>query len=100
MGFSGDGFPLVGPMPGEKGLYIAAAFQGHGMVNCLMCAKALTQIVTGKEWEELDGWFPRAYRMSEDRFAARFLTKLHSLQTAKVGPPKDRMAGAEGGDDV
>ena len=77
MGFSGDGFPLVGSIPAEEGLYIAAAFQGHGMVNCFLCAKALTQILTGKNGEELDSWFPRAYRMSESRLATKFLSKLH-----------------------
>lgn len=78
MGFSGDGFPLIGPMPGEDGLSIAAAFQGHGMVNCLLCAKALVQILKGGNWADLDGWFPRAYRMSESRLDAKFLSKLHS----------------------
>jgi glycine/D-amino acid oxidase-like deaminating enzyme len=77
MGFSGDGFPLIGPMPAEEGLDIAAAFQGHGMVNCFLCAKALAQILTGSDGEELDAWFPRAYRMSEGRLATKFLNKLH-----------------------
>ncbi|KAI9872725.1 MAG: hypothetical protein M1830_001257, partial [Pleopsidium flavum] len=31
MGYSADGFPLIGQMPGEEGLYITASFQGHGM---------------------------------------------------------------------
>lgn len=31
MGYSADLHPLVGEMPGEKGLYISASFQGHGM---------------------------------------------------------------------
>ncbi|EEP78772.1 conserved hypothetical protein [Uncinocarpus reesii 1704] len=30
MGFTADGHPLVGEIPGEPGLYISAAFQGHG----------------------------------------------------------------------
>ena len=77
MGFSGDGFPLVGPIPAEEGLYIAAAFQGHGMVNCFLCAKALTRILTGENGEEFDSWFPMAYRMSESRLATKFLSKLH-----------------------
>jgi glycine/D-amino acid oxidase-like deaminating enzyme len=77
MGYSGDGFPLVGPMPAEEGLYIAAAFQGHGMVNCFLCAKALAWILTGKNGEELDSWFPRAYRVSESRLATKFHGQLH-----------------------
>jgi glycine/D-amino acid oxidase-like deaminating enzyme len=93
MGFSGDGFPLIGSIPGEEGLYIAAAFQGHGMVNCFLCAKALTQILAGRKWEELDGWFPKAYRMSEGRFAAKFLNKLHSPRRANMGQPEGRDQG-------
>lgn len=31
MGYSADLHPLVGEMPGEKGLFISASFQGHGM---------------------------------------------------------------------
>ncbi|KAF3491935.1 uncharacterized protein GIQ15_01452 [Arthroderma uncinatum] len=30
MGYSTDGFPWVGEIPGEPGLYISASFQGHG----------------------------------------------------------------------
>ena len=36
MGYSADLHPLVGEMPGEKGLYISASFQGHGMFSLLM----------------------------------------------------------------
>lgn len=32
MGYSADGHPLVGALPDGEGLYIAASFQGHGMV--------------------------------------------------------------------
>ena len=40
MGYSADGHPLVGPVPGQQGLFIDASFQGHGMVLCFLCAKA------------------------------------------------------------
>jgi glycine/D-amino acid oxidase-like deaminating enzyme len=95
MGFSGDGFPLVGPIPAVDGLYIAAAFQGHGMVNCFLCAKALAHILTEGKWDELDGWFPRAYRMSESRLSTKFLNKLHSPRTVKLGQPMDQTNGIE-----
>lgn len=36
MGYSADLHPLVGEMPGEKGLFISASFQGHGML-CQLC---------------------------------------------------------------
>jgi glycine/D-amino acid oxidase-like deaminating enzyme len=31
MGITGDGLPFVGPVPGEKGLWISAGFNGHGI---------------------------------------------------------------------
>jgi glycine/D-amino acid oxidase-like deaminating enzyme len=30
MGYSADGYPLVGEIPDEPGLFISASFQGHG----------------------------------------------------------------------
>ncbi|KAJ0159607.1 hypothetical protein CTA2_9401, partial [Colletotrichum tanaceti] len=55
MGFSPDGFPFVGQMPGigggggnDEGLWVSAGFQGHGMVFCWMCAKALVTMMLDK----------------------------------------------------
>lgn len=31
MAFSPDALPLIGPVPGEEGLYVAGGFTGHGM---------------------------------------------------------------------
>ncbi len=90
MGFSGDGYPLIGPIPGEEGLLIAAAFQGHGMVNCFLCADALTQMLLEKSDDDLDSWFPKAYKMDKGRFQAKFRSMLHSPETAKTGQPHDR----------
>lgn len=101
MGFSGDGYPLVGPVPGEDGLFIAAAFQGHGMVNCFLCAEALTQMLLEADRleenqkvnavhglkDEIDSWFPQAYRINEKRLEAKFHNMLHSPEMAKTGQP-------------
>lgn len=86
MGFSGDGYPLVGPVPGEKGLYIAAAFQGHGMVNSFYCAKALTRMMLHCD-QGLDSWFPDAYRINAQRMKVKFSHMLHSPETAQAGLP-------------
>lgn len=77
MGYSADGFPLVGHVPEEEGLYIAASFQGHGMVLCYLCAKALTEILFGAEDRALDSWFPKAFRMRKERFSNKFEGRLH-----------------------
>jgi len=37
MGYSPDGYPFVGQVVDEDGLWVSAGFQGHGMVLCFMC---------------------------------------------------------------
>lgn len=87
MGYSPDGFPFVGKMPGEVGLWIAAAFQGHGMVLCFLCAKALVGMISGgdddfengvkSENDDFDAWFPSVYRITKERLAKDFKGRLH-----------------------
>ena len=80
MGFSVDGYPFVGPVPagkheeegGTEGLYLDVSFQGHGMVLCFLCAKAVCELVLGRDGKELDSWFPKCYRVSEERLRKRF----------------------------
>ena len=82
MGFSADGFPLVGQVPGEDELYIAASFQGNGMVLCFEVARALVAIMDNEDDGELDKWFPKSFRMTSERTKNKFRGKLHS----KVSP--------------
>ena len=83
MGYSADGFPLVGQVPGEDGLYVSASFQGSGMVMALLCAKALTLMMDGKDDEALKSWFPDAFRMGQDRLQHKFQGRFY------VTAPKD-----------
>ncbi|CAJ2505757.1 Uu.00g131510.m01.CDS01 [Anthostomella pinea] len=78
MGYSPDGFPFVGEMPGEEDLWISCSFQGHGMVLCWMCARALVAMMEGHDNQELDSWFPEAFRVSEKRLALSFRGRLHT----------------------
>ena len=82
MGYSADGFPLIGPVPDECGLYIAASFQGSGMVLSLSCAKALVNLINGEDGPELDKWFPKAFRIRTQRLKQKFKGRLHT--TAKI----------------
>lgn len=77
MGYSSQGFPLVGKAPGEDNLWIAASFQGSGMVLCFLTAKALVTMMDGEDDEEMIDWFPRAFRMSEGRLKDKFRGRLH-----------------------
>ena len=81
MGYSADGFPLIGQMPGEEDLYIAASFQGSGMVLCFQSAIALSEIISQDD-EALDRWFPKAFRVTHERMKRKFRGRLH----AKVSP--------------
>ena len=81
MGYSSDGFPLIGQMPGEDDLYIAASFQGSGMVLCFESAGALFEIMSHDD-EALDQWFPKAFRVTRERMKRKFQGRLH----AKVPP--------------
>ena len=70
MGFTGDGMPFIGPVPGEEGLWVAAAFQGHGMVFCWGCAKALVKMIYGEDsgGEE----FPGVFKVTKERIGVEF----------------------------
>ncbi|KAF2433385.1 FAD dependent oxidoreductase [Tothia fuscella] len=67
MGFTGDGHPLVGELPGKKGLWISAGFNGHGMVLCLKCAEALTHMLLDIGTEVFGTWFPSSFAITEER---------------------------------
>jgi glycine/D-amino acid oxidase-like deaminating enzyme len=77
IGYSPDGFPFVGEIPNERGLFISASFQGHGMVLCFLCADALVKIMCGKD-KDLDNWFPNIFGITEERMQKKFQGRLHT----------------------
>ncbi|KAF9445786.1 DAO-domain-containing protein [Macrolepiota fuliginosa MF-IS2] len=64
MGFTPNGAPIVGPIEGLEGQYIAAGFTGHGMPRAFAAAEAvagmITSKMTGTEWEAPE-WLPEHY---------------------------------------
>ncbi|MCJ1293266.1 hypothetical protein MMC34_004820 [Xylographa carneopallida] len=78
MGYSADGFPFVGPVPDEDHLYVAASFQGHGMVLCLLAAKAVVQMITGENLADMERWFPQAFIITKERMKHSFRGRLHT----------------------
>jgi len=78
MGYSADGFPLVGEIPDQDDLYIAASFQGSGMVLCFDSADALISIMCKENEAHLDRWFPKAFRMTAARTKHKFRGRLHT----------------------
>src|SRR5262245_8534387 len=66
MGFTPDRAPLVGPLPGSPGEYVAAGFHGHGMPMAFFAARAVAEMIAGKEPEV---FVPEAFL--PDRFLRR-----------------------------
>ncbi len=71
MGFTSDGLPLIGALPNEvtgrdgKGEWIAAGFNGYGMVNTWLSGKHIAERVLGKDKPEP---IPRCYEFTLERF--------------------------------
>lgn len=69
MGFSSDGLPLVGQLTQEltgregDGEWIAAAFNGYGMANCLLSGESLVSLILKDRASDIPG----AYHLSEQR---------------------------------
>ncbi|KAL2126813.1 hypothetical protein VTI74DRAFT_188 [Chaetomium olivicolor] len=83
MGFSPDGFPFVGEVPGEDELWASCSFQGHGMVLCWVCAVALVEMMEGRDGEGLKEWFPDVFRITEERLAQKFQGRLDAMSQVK-----------------
>jgi glycine/D-amino acid oxidase-like deaminating enzyme len=87
MGFTLDDHPFVGEVPSrfistetvnegiceKSGLFVAAGFNGHGMVLCLKSAEALVHCMMEGNFPE---WFPKSFVLSDER--------IESLKT-KIG---------------
>jgi glycine/D-amino acid oxidase-like deaminating enzyme len=69
MGFTADGFPLVGKIPQElsngklvEGAtgheWIAAGFSGYGMVNCWQSGRTVARMITEQSTGAIDDTFP------------------------------------------
>lgn len=49
MGFTPDMLPLVGPVPGSPGLFIAAGYSGHGVSMAFACGAQVALQAIGRE---------------------------------------------------
>lgn len=70
MGYSNDGMPHVGEVPGKSGQLICAGFSGHGMPQIFLAAKAVARMaLEDRKVEEVD--LPRLYRASQARLDSK-----------------------------
>lgn len=74
MGTSADGRPYVGAVPGKKGVWVSASFNGHGMVMCYKAAEGLADLITKGEAPE---WFPTSWLMHEKRYESTFAGRMN-----------------------
>lgn len=66
MGYSSDGLPHVGTVPGEQNQYILAGFTGHGMPQIFLAAEGLAKmIMKGVAFEETG--LPQLFKTSQAR---------------------------------
>ena len=57
-GSTDDLLPLVGPVPGHDGLWVAAGYSGHGNVMGLACGDLVAQAILGRMPRELELFDP------------------------------------------
>lgn len=79
MGYTADGYPLVGAMAGaeadSKNLWLCCAFQGHGMVYSWLSGRAAAAMVQGHDDDGLRRWFPDCFRVTAARLQQQFAGK-------------------------
>ncbi len=68
LGFTSDGRPIVGELPGRPGVLVAAGFCGHGMPQCYGVARSIAHMIAG-EHERVDPHVRE--RMDPARFVSR-----------------------------
>lgn len=66
MGYSSDGLPHIGSVPGQQGQYILAGFTGHGMPQIFLAAEGIAKMVVGGVAFE-DIGLPRLFKTSQSR---------------------------------
>lgn len=70
MGYSSDGLPHVGQVPGHDGQYVLAGFTGHGMPQIFLAAEGLAKMISlGMSFEETE--LPRLFKTSQSRLDAK-----------------------------
>jgi glycine/D-amino acid oxidase-like deaminating enzyme len=53
-----DLMPVVGPVPGSDGLWVAGGYSGHGNVLGLMCGELVAQAIVGEPHPLLEPMTP------------------------------------------
>ncbi|KAJ6011793.1 hypothetical protein N7499_013234 [Penicillium canescens] len=70
MGYSSDGLPHIGPVPGQQDQYIIAGFTGHGMPQIFLAAEGLAKMVLNDVAFAQTG-LPRLFESTSARLESR-----------------------------
>ncbi|KAI1052406.1 hypothetical protein LB507_007512 [Fusarium sp. FIESC RH6] len=70
MGYSSDGLPRVGKVPGRENMFIMGGFTGHGMPQVFLTAKAISRMVLG-DLAYADTGLPRLFQESQVRLESK-----------------------------
>lgn len=70
MGYSSDGLPHVGHVPGQKDQYIIAGFTGHGMPQIFLAAEGLAKMVL-RDLDFAQTGLPRLFESTQSRLDSR-----------------------------
>jgi hypothetical protein len=70
MGYSSDGLPHVGLVPGQQDKYIIAGFTGHGMPQIFLAAEGLAKMVL-KDVGFAQTGLPRLFESTSARLESR-----------------------------
>lgn len=59
IGISADHLPLIGPVPDEDGLYLAAGYTGQGLGFAFHAGRLIAQLISGRDTDAPHALFPR-----------------------------------------
>ncbi|KAF6803035.1 FAD dependent oxidoreductase [Colletotrichum musicola] len=85
MGYSADGLPHVGVVPGRQNQFIIAGFTGHGMPQIFLSAKGIASLVMEQLGYETTG-IPKCYQATQERLNSSRNSILESWKASQKGP--------------
>ncbi|WYZ35507.1 hypothetical protein EsH8_X_000154 [Colletotrichum jinshuiense] len=83
MGYSSDGLPHIGVVPGRQNQFIIAGFNGHGMPQIFLSAKGVASMITEEIGFKSTG-IPRIYEATQERLDSSRNTILESWRATQI----------------
>lgn len=87
MGYSSDGWPFIGPLPGRPNQFVIAGFTGHGMPQVFLSAKGIAEMVLEGANFKSTG-VPRVYELTQERLDSKQNAVLESWAEHNQTQPK------------